>query len=113
MKKVDYMGSLADYKKSVSEDDDKAEKRRQSNMVMEADLNDQSKGAKAYIEKKYGKNGSGFSAKDFTKYKDFENSVLDVISESEVSSKFPSDVWERGAKSFTKEIFKKSKSNKK
>jgi len=39
--------------------------------------------------------------------------VLDVISESEVSSKFPSDVWERGAKSFTKEVFKKSKSNKK
>ena len=112
MKKVDYMGSLSDYKKSVSKDDDKAEKRRQSNMVMEADLNDQSKGAKAYIEKKYGKSGSGFSAKDFTKYKDFENSVLDVISESEVSSKFPSDVWERGAKRYTKEIFKKSKSNK-
>ena len=106
------MGSLSDYKKSVSKDDDKAEKRRQSNMVMEADLNDQSKGAKAYIEKKYGKSGSGFSAKDFTKYKDFENSVLDVISESEVSSKFPSDVWERGAKRYTKEIFKKSKSNK-
>jgi hypothetical protein len=37
MKKIDYMGSLADYKKSVSKDDDKAEKRRQSNMVMEAD----------------------------------------------------------------------------
>ena len=106
------MGSLSDYKKSVSKDDDKAEKRRQSNMVMEADLNDQSKGAQAYIEKKYGKSGSGFSAKDFTKYKDFENSVLDVISESEVSSKFPSDVWERGAKRYTKEIFKKSKSNK-
>jgi len=112
VKKVDYMGSLSDYKKSVSKDDDKAEKRRQSNMVMEADLNDQSKGAQAYIEKKYGKSGSGFSAKDFTKYKDFENSVLDVISESEVSSKFPSDVWERGAKRYTKEIFKKSKSNK-
>jgi hypothetical protein len=112
VKKIDYMGSLSDYKKSVSKDDDKAEKRRQSNMVMEADLNDQSKGAQAYIEKKYGKSGSGFSAKDFTKYKDFENSVLDVISESEVSSKFPSDVWERGAKRYTKEIFKKSKSNK-
>lgn len=113
MKKVNYMGSLADYKKSVSKDDDKAEKRRQSNMVMEADLNDQSKGAKAYIEKKYGQSGNVWSAKDFSKYKDFENSVLDVISESEVSSKFPSDVWERGAKSYTKEVFKKSKSNKK
>jgi hypothetical protein len=113
VKKVDYMGSLADYKKSVSKDNDKAEKRRQSNMVMEADLNDQSKGAQAYIEKKYGKSGGGFSAKDFSKYKDFENSVLDVISESEVSSKFPSDVWERGAKRYTKEVFKKSKSNKK
>jgi len=113
MKKIDYMGSLSDYKKSVNKNDDKAEKRRQSNMVMEADLNDQSKGAQAYIEKKYGKSGSGFSAKDFTKYKDFENSVLDVISESEVSSKFPSDVWERGAKRYTKEVFKKSKSNKK
>lgn len=107
------MGSLADYKKSVSKDDNTAEKRRQSNMVMEADLNDQSKGAQAYIEKKYGKNGNGFSAKDFSKYKDFENSVLDIISESEVSSKFPSDVWERGAKRYTKEVFKKSKSNKK
>ena len=113
MKKVDYMGSLSDYKKSVSKDDDKAEKRRQSNMVMEADLNDQSRGAQKYIEEKYGKNGNSFSAKDWTKYKDFENAVLDGISESEVSSKFPSDVWERGAKRFTKEVFKKSKSNKK
>jgi hypothetical protein len=113
MKKVDYMGSLADYKKSVSKDDDKAEKRRQSNMVMEADLNDQSKGAEAYIVKKFGKNGNAFSAKDYNKYKDFENSVLDVISEGETSSLFPKDVLERGAKRYAKEVFKKSKSNKK
>ena len=113
MKKVDYMGSLADYKKSVSKDDDKAEKRRQSNMVMEADLNDQSKGAEAYIIKKFGKSGNAFSAKDYNKYKDFENSVLDVISEGETSSLFPKDVLERGAKRYAKEVFKKSKSNRK
>ena len=113
MKKIDYMGSLADYKKSVSKDDDKAEKRRQSNMVMEADLKDQSKGAVAYLVKKFGKNGNAFSAKDYNKYKDFENSVLDVISEGETSSLFPKDVLERGAKRYAKEVFKKSKSNRK
>ena len=113
MKKVDYMGSLADYKKSVSKDDDKAEKRRQSNMVMEADLKDQSKGAVAYLVKKFGKSGNAFSAKDYNKYKDFENSVLDVISEGETSSLFPKDVLERGAKRYAKEVFKKSKSNRK
>ena len=110
-KKIDYLGSLADYKKSVSKDDDTAEKRRQSKMVMEADLNDQSKGAEDYINKKYGK--TAFSAKNFAKYQDFENEVLDIISEGEVSSRFPTDVWERGAKRYTKELFKKSKSDKK
>ena len=119
MKKIDYTGSLADYKKSVSADNgdtdngDTAERRRQKNMVMEADLNDQSKGAANYIANKYGASGKVFDAKDFNNYKEFENSVLDVMSEGEVSSKYPTDVWERAAKRYTKEVFKKSKSNKK
>ena len=114
MKKIDYTGSLADYKKSVSADNgDTAEGRRQKNMVMEADLNDQSKGAADYIANKYGASGKIFDAKDFNNYKEFENSVLDVMSEGEVSSKYPTDVWERAAKRYTKEVFKKSKSNKK
>lgn len=87
--------------------DDKAEKRRQSAMVMEADLNDQSKGAIDFINKKYGKTGSGFfSSSDYNNYQEFENSVLDVMSEGEISSLFPPEVWQRAAKRYTKQIFK-------
>ena len=84
---------------------DTAEKKRQSAMVMEADLNDQSKGAEDYINKKYGKEDNQWYPSDFSDYKDFENAVLDVMSESEISSKYPNNVWERAAKRYTKRIF--------
>jgi hypothetical protein len=68
--KIDYMGS--GYKKSVSKDDDKAEKRRSRTWLWKR-LNDQSKGAEAYIVKKLVKRKR--FRKDYNKYKDFENSV--------------------------------------
>ena len=86
---------------------DTAEKKRQSAMVMEADLNDQSKGAEDYINKKYGsifvKDRFGADAKN---YIEFENELLDVVSEGETSSKYPKDVWERGARSISKKLWK-------
>jgi hypothetical protein len=48
-----------------------------------------------------------FPQKITTNTKDFENSVLDVISEGETSSLFPKDVLERGAKRYAKEVFQK------
>lgn len=84
---------------------DTAEKKRQSAMVMEADYNDQSKGAEDYINKKYGKTGIEWYPSDFSDYKEFENAVLDVMSEGEISSKYPNNVWERAAKRYTKRVF--------
>lgn len=84
---------------------DTAEKKRQSAMVMEADLNDQSKGAEDYINKKYGKSGIEWYPTDFSDYKEFENAVLDVMSEGEISSLYPNNVWERAAKRYTKRVF--------
>jgi len=91
--------------KEIAKKGDNAEKKRQSAMVMEADLNDQSKGAEDYINKKYGKEDNQWYPSDFSDYKDFENAVLDVMSESEISSKYPNNVWERAAKRYTKLIY--------
>ena len=95
----------AAYLRDKGKQDNTAESRRQSNMAMEADYNDQSKGAEDYINKKYGKSGIKWFPTDFSSYKEFENAVLDVISEGEVSSKFPNNVWERAAKRYTKRVF--------
>lgn len=104
----DMKGRSAKYLKNKKKTSSSAEERRQSRMVMEADYADQSKGAEAYINKKYGKAGAGFYPSDFSTYKDFENAVLDVMSESEVSSKFPSNVWELAAKRYTKRLYTES-----
>lgn len=90
---------------SYSKKGNDVEKKRQSNMVMEADLNDQSKGAEDYINKKYGKSGIEWYPTDFSDYKEFENAVLDVMSEGEISSRYPNNVWERAAKRYTKRVF--------
>ena len=91
---------------------DTAEKKRQSAMVMEADLNDQSKGAEDYINKKYKADGDGqWYPTDFSKYQEFEDAVLDVMSESEISSKYPNNVWERAAKRYTKRIYDTAQAN--
>jgi len=92
-----------------------AEKKRQSKMVMEADLNDQSKGPEAYIKQKQSAstiwNDIGKSSQN---YKEFENAYLDVLSEGEVSSMFPQNVWERAAVRIAKDVWKTyKKSNKK
>ena len=94
---------------------DSAEKKRQSAMVMEADLNDQSKGPEAYIKQKQSAstiwNDIGKSSQN---YKEFENAYLDVLSEGEVSSMFPQNVWERAAIRIAKDVWKTyKKSNKK
>ena len=100
----------AAYLRDKGKQDNTAESRRQSNMAMEADYSDQSKGAEDYINKKYGKSGIEFFPTDFSTYKEFENAVLDVMSEGEVSSKFPTNVWERAAKRYTKRVFETEQS---
>jgi len=96
-------------RKSSSRKD--AEQRRQSKMVMDADYADQSKGAEAFILKKYGKAGAGFYPSDFSTYKEFEDAVLDVMSEGEISSQFPTNVWELAAKRYTKRLYTESEKN--
>ena len=106
MKKIDYMGSLADYKKSVSKGDDKAEKRRQTAMNMEAG----SKSAVAFLKKKYGT--SDWSPEDYSTLSEFQEvSIGDVIGEGSIRDKFPEDVWTRGAERFLADIWKTHKKN--
>lgn len=87
---------------------DSAEKRRQSAMVMEADLNDQSKGAVDFLKKKYGT--SGWSPEQYGTLNEFQEvSIGDVIGEGSIRDMFPEDVWTRGAKQFLADIWKTRK----
>lgn len=93
--------------KEISKRGDNAEKRRQSAMVMAADINDQSKGAEDYLKKKIG-SGKQFEPNSYAKLKDFKNAAMDVLSESEITSIFPQQVWESAANRYLSNVWKKS-----
>ena len=67
----------------------------------------QSKGAEDYLKDKMG-SGKRFEPNSYAKLKDFKNAAMDVLSESEITSLFPKDVWESAANRYLSNVWKKS-----
>jgi len=102
MKKVDYMGSLSDYKKSVGKNDDKAETRRQSAMGEEA--------VKKFLNNKYGSAVFSQDALEYDSAEMFADVIIgDVIGEGSIRDKFPSSVWEPATEKWLGKIWEKEK----
>jgi len=100
---------LAAYKRDKNKHSigDEAEKKRQSAMVMDADLKDQSRGVIQFLNDRYGSKLDHY-APQYESAKMFADVIIgDIIGEGAIRDMFPSEVWEPATEKWLTKIWEK------